>query len=44
MLNDIKEFGRKATAEHKAKLSAGMLGNNKGFRRQTEIGVAVNGF
>jgi hypothetical protein len=23
MLNDIKEFGRKATAEHKAKLSAG---------------------
>ncbi len=27
-------LGRKATASHKAKLSAGMMGNNKGFRRQ----------
>lgn len=34
-------IGRKATDEHKAKLSAGMMGNNKGFRRQsTEIGVS----
>lgn len=28
-------IGRKATDEHKAKLSAGMLGNNKGVRRQS---------
>lgn len=28
-------LGRKATDEHKAKLSAGMLGNNKGVRRQS---------
>lgn len=31
-------LGRKATDDHKAKLSAGMLGNNKGVRRQsTEV-------
>ena len=31
-------LGRKATDEHKAKLAAGMLGNCKGFRRQsTEV-------
>lgn len=28
-------LGRKATDDHKAKLSAGMLGNNKGYRRQS---------
>lgn len=32
-------IGRKATDSHKAKLSAGMLGNNRGFRRQPEMRV-----